>query len=330
MKNFELNKEEKSRILSLHKRMIKEQTGSPTPNNGQLPSQIMGTQQPTQPTLDENNPELLKLREYIKVGCLNNGEILSNKDYTKFIYRNVINNVTFDYYPNGTYKTSDNRNGNYSCQQKIDEYEANQQNLSKEITTSKWMTKDETGATDDQLKNPKMWEKRMFNGIPHYRSLATDKVVGGTTKYQTQIIDSWTKQGWTTANNITQDQIKVAYKVLASPKSEGVFQEDFYVYIPQSEIDKGLDQKKCNDLIGKFFNDWDSNVRKVDGQFATEKLKVERCATMFKNRRIFGIGKTDDYLKVLKGEAKGGRSNSAPDAYSRFRLNNGIYKFDNR
>jgi hypothetical protein len=331
MKNFELNKEEKSRILSLHKRMIQEQTGPPAPNTTQLPPQIIGAQQPTQPTLDETNQELVKLRHYIKIGCLKKGEILSNKDYTKFIYRVVDNNVTYDIYADGTFKTNNNQSGTYTCKSFEDQYAANEKNLSKEIISHGWMTKDQTNATDDQLRNPQMWEKKVnSDGTVLYRSLARDKVVGGTTKDQIDIINSWTGNSWNTANNLTQNELKVAYKVLVSPKSDGVFQEDFYMYIPQSKIDEDLGQKKCNELIGKFFNEWDGNIRKVDGKFATEKLKVERCATLFKNRRIFGIGKTDDYLKVLKGEAKGGRSNSAPDAYSRFRLNNGIYKFDNR
>ena len=97
MKNFELNTEEKSRILSLHKRMIQEQgqTGPSVPNtnNSQSAKQIAGLQTPPQPTLDENNEQLVRLRNYIKIGCLPaGGEILSNKDYTKFIYRFVNNN----------------------------------------------------------------------------------------------------------------------------------------------------------------------------------------------------------------------------------------------
>lgn len=336
MINLILNNTEKNRILSLHKKMIKEQAANTNQSPvGKTPAQIAGMNK--QSTESTENEDLSKIRYYERIGCLSNGETLANKDYTKYIYRVIANNVKYDYYADGTYKASNGETGRYSCQDYIDKYNLGGEDEKIETTrSSKWLTADKTGATQEELNNPSMWEKKKFsNGSILYRSKAAADTMRGTTTEQKQVIDSWTGETgnetiWKTADNLTLPEIQVAYKLLASPKSDGVFNTDFYVYAKQSDIDGGLSQNTCNKLINQFFDDWNKNIRKTNGIFAQEKLKVERCATMFKNRRIFGIGNTDENLKVLKGEARGGRSNTAPDKYSRFRLFNNVYQFDNK
>ena len=330
MKKLELDIREKKRILSLHKKMIQEQTAvSAQQPVGITPSQIAGDTTPSGP--DPNNPDLLKIREYIKIGCLSNGEILANKDYTKYIYRKKSDNVTYDFYADNTYKASNGKSGQYNCNEAQEKFSAAEADFKTENIRSKWIPANETGATQEELNNPNMWESKVINGVKYYRSKVSSDIVGGSTENQKAIINSWTRSGfWKTANQLDASELQVAYKILASPKSDGIFNNDFYVYVKQDDINNVLNQNTCNKLITQFFDDWDKNIRKENSVFAAEKLKVERCATMFKNRKIFGIGKTDDNLKVLNGEARGGKTNSAPDRYSRFRLFNNVYKFDNK
>ena len=335
MKKLELDIIEKNRILSLHKKMIQEQTVDQNQSSvGKSPAQIIGGNNTINNTQD--NPDLATLRNYEQVGCLTGGEILANKDYTKYIYRKVSNNVNYDFYADGTYKSSNGQTGKYSCQDAIDKFNVGERDKNIETERSKWLTADKTNATQEELNNRSMWEVKNFNGVNYYRSVAANDITKGTTTEQKEIIDSWTattngeESIWKTADQMPISERQVAYKILASPKSEGIFNSDFYVYANQNQIRSGLSQNTCNSLINTFFDDWDKNIRKPNGTFAEEKLKVEICATNFKNRKIFGIGKTDDNLKVLNGEAKGGRTNSAPDRYSRFRLFNNVYKFDNK
>ena len=98
MNNFIINKEEKSRILSMHKKLIKEQ------------------QEKTTITEDPNFTILKNAR---KVGCLSNGEIFRDKTKNTYFYRKPSSKEPtkeVDFFADMTYKFVDgSKSGKWKC-----------------------------------------------------------------------------------------------------------------------------------------------------------------------------------------------------------------------
>lgn len=211
--------------------------------------------------------------------------------------------------------------------------------VNKQQNQQEWLLAKDTGATREELSNPAMYETKIIDGSKYYRSKAVNGVFGGNTKRQLELINSWKKDQngndlpWKTINEITQAEYEVSYRVIASPASEKLFPIDLIMCIPPDKVTtitdefggtSQLNQKSCNTKIINFYKEWESDTRKLNGQFAIDKLQVERCVQTFKQGRL---GKADNYVDVLTGKRTGGRNNTSPNAKSRFRLFNNVYRF---
>jgi hypothetical protein len=103
MKKFLIEESEKTKILSMHKALIKEQNSSEEIEEQDVKGGI--------------NSEEDILRKSIKAGCLKNGKILTNTDRSKFVYRATTKSgKEVDFLGDMSYKFRDgSKSGKWAC-----------------------------------------------------------------------------------------------------------------------------------------------------------------------------------------------------------------------
>ena len=101
-----------------------------------------------------------------------------------------------------------------------------------------WKTYDELIASDtkENIMNPLMYEKKIVDGIALYRRTSGKGITGGLDERQQKVVDKWKSQGAKLENEVDAEQAKTWTRKMVSPKSEGLFSEDFYMYFPPSTI----------------------------------------------------------------------------------------------
>jgi hypothetical protein len=98
MKKFRINEEEKTNILSMHKSLMNEQMENST---------------------NTEDPNLTKLRNSIKVGCLSNGKLKRDVSKNIYFYRkpSVSGSGDVDFFSDMTYKFVDgSKSGKWKCE----------------------------------------------------------------------------------------------------------------------------------------------------------------------------------------------------------------------
>ena len=72
------------------------------------------------PVLSQSNQDFEFLKNAISVGCLKNGNVLTNSDKSRYVYRAITNTSKreVDFYPDMTYKFRDgSKSGKWECPQ---------------------------------------------------------------------------------------------------------------------------------------------------------------------------------------------------------------------
>ena len=241
MNKFIIEESEKERILSMHKSLLKEQT---------------------EPSLKD------KLQQFINDGCFPNGnpkvvpmktsnpqksfaiKIESTKTPGKFRYffiDNTYGTVGADgKFKYGTEKWECNTNRIQSDKEKQAKDKAgsesqkaatdsNIENLKKE---GAWKTYDELIATEtkENINNPAMYEKKVVDGVTLYRRTSGRGIAGGLDKRQQDVIKQFQDKGAKLENEVSELESKAWTRKLVSPKSDGLFSEDLYMYFPPNTI----------------------------------------------------------------------------------------------
>jgi hypothetical protein len=312
-----------------------------------------------EPTLQE------KLQALIDDGCVKNGVVVQmgstnpNKQYAikqqstlnpnksrYFFIDNTYGTVGADgKFKYGTEKWECNTNRIQSDKEKQAKDKAgsesqkaatdsNIENLKKE---GAWKTYDELIATEtkENINNPAMYEKKVVDGVTLYRRTSGRGIAGGLDKRQQEVITQFKAKGAKLENEVSELESKAWTRKLVSPKSDGLFSEDLYMYFPPNTITNAdittafedavndqtpQDSSDCKKSIEAYYMAFKKKKVFTDDVLSAMKEKVQACKNEYYGSwGTFGGGKTiDGYLDMLSGKAPGGPSSYGGD--SKWRL----------
>jgi hypothetical protein len=298
-----------------------------------------------------------KLRIGISSGCLKGGTLKRRTSSGDIFYRKPSKEgKEVDFFADMTFKFVDgSRNGKWKCdaisntlskkQQQADDAkseqekadinkvasDANAANLKKE---GGWKTYEELIATEtkENIANPAMYEKKVVDGVTYYRRTSGKGITSGLDERQQKVVDKWIAQGAKLEKDVDAEQAKVWTRKLVSPKSEGLFSEDFYMYFPPTTITNAeittafeqavqdqtpTDSKDCKKTIEAYYMAFKKKKTIEPNMLNAMKEKVQACKNEFKgNWGAFGGGrKLDEYLDVLSGVKDGSDGTKSPRTY---------------
>jgi hypothetical protein len=304
-----------------------------------------------EPTLQE------KLQALIDDGCVKNGVVVQmgstnpNKQYAikqqstlnpnksrYFFIDNTYGTVVDGKFKYGTEKWECNTNRINSDKSKSEGQKtatnSNIENLKKE---GGWKTYDELIATEtkENINNPSMYEKKVVDGVTLYRRTSGRGISGGLDKRQQEVITQFKAKGAKLENEVSELESKAWTKKLVSPKSDGLFSEDLYMYFPPNTITNAeitsafeeavtdqtpQDSSDCKTSIEAYYMAFKKKKVFTDDVLSSMKEKVQACKNEYYGSwGTFGGGKTiDGYLDMLSGKAPGGPSSYGGD--SKWRL----------
>lgn len=332
MKKFIIEESEVKRILSMH-RVVKEQT---TPAS---------TATTAAPAVD---PSLQKLRDAFKAGCFSNGKIYLNKTKNLYYFRGVKQSTKqeVDFFPDMTYSFVDGtKKGKWDCA-KIATAQANAKTAQETQTSSQiniertkkegnWKERKDITDTDANVNNPQMYEKQVVNGETLYRRISGKGIAGALDDRQQTVVTKWEKQGAKLEKDVDSEQAKTWSRKLVSPKSDGLFSEDFYMYFPPNTVNNAAiltafksavtdqtanSKPDCKAAIEAYYSAFKVKAKIEPNTMDAMKEKVQACVNQFKGK--WGIGaftKIDNYVDILTGVERGGPSSYGNDA--KWRLN---------
>ena len=317
MKKFIIEESEIKRIISMH-RTIKEQTS---------------------PAVD---PSLQKLRDAVKSGCFSNGELLLNKTKNTYFFRGIKKSTKqeIDFFPDMTYSFVDgSKKGKWTCPALTKPVEDQiKGNIEKTKREGNWTTKEELLKTDTEqnIENPVMYEKKVIDGVTHYRRKSAGGIGEGLTPDQKSIIDKWTNKGAKLRKELDAEQAKTWISKLVSPASEGYFSEDLIMYFDptitvkdesltatiQNAVKQRIptNQKDCKNTIETYYLAFKKKRPLEPNEFEALKYKTQACKGEYYNDWgiLSGGRRMDNYLDIMSGGI-GGPSRAGDDA--KWRLN---------
>jgi hypothetical protein len=180
-----------------------------------------------------------------------------------------------------------------------------------------------------------MYEKKVVDGITLYRRTSGRGITGGLDERQQEVIKQFKAKGAKLENEVTELQRKAWTRKLVSPKSDGLFSEDLYMYFPPNTITNTeitsafqdavndqtpTDASDCKTSIEAYYMAFKKKKVFTDDVLSAMKEKVQACKNEFYGSwGAFGGGKTiDGYIDMLTGKAPGGPSSYGDD--SKWRL----------
>jgi hypothetical protein len=303
-----------------------------------------------------------RLRIAITSGCLKGGSLKRSKSTGNVFYRKPSAQEPgkeVDFFADMTFKFTDgSKSGKWKCdaigaslankektaadaasQEKTNAEvkvatDANIENLKKE---GGWKTYDEliSADTKENIANPAMYDKKVVDGVTLYRRTSGKGITSGLDKRQQDVITQFKAKGAKLENEVTALEAKAWTRKLVSPKSEGLFSEDLYMYFPPNTVsntdittafeDAVRDQTPessddCKKAIEAYYMAFKKKKIFTDDVLTAMKEKVQACKNEFYGSwGAFGGGKTiDGYLDMLSGKVSGGPSSYGDD--SKWRL----------
>lgn len=342
MKQFLTEDSEKTKILSMHKALMRESKSSEEIDEQDDKGGI-------------NSQEDL-LRKAIKAGCFKNGKILSNNQKTKYVYRTTTKSgKILDFYSDMTYKFQDgSKSGNWSCPQlatdaasqaaaqqtsqetKLD----NESKIASEI--KKGWKKIETLKAEgiDLTTLDKVYDKITIGTVALYRPKGSSTVfTPGTSTQdfnndQQSFVDKFVQKGYK-LNPTRLEQstmVKVTDKELGAP--DDLFPNGlvmFYDPNKQSAI-SGRDETVLGDILDNQSVDRNVCRKNIDDfykSFTRRNSILIDPATINKAKRIVqackdehygkwgvagGGNRLDGYLDILSGNKEGGPTSYGSDS----------------
>jgi hypothetical protein len=337
MNKFNLQEDEKNRILSMHKALIKEQA----------------TAAPTTPDAPKSIKDQLEV--FITNGCVKNGKVVpmksgkfaikqeSTKTPGKFRYLFIDNTVgmadetgKFQILPNKwACNTSEVAKVAADAQTAKTAVDAD---LSKVKKEGEWKTKEELTKTDtaENIENPVMYEKKVVDGVTLYRRKIAGGIGAALTKDQQDIVTKWESQGAKLRKDLDPEQAKTWVSRVVSPASEGYFSQDLIMYFDPTitvkdatittTIQQSLqnriptDQKDCKSTIEAYYLAFKKKRPLEPNEFEALKAKTQACKNEYSGDWgvLSGGRRMDNYLEIMSGGV-GGPSRRGDDA--KWRLN---------
>jgi len=320
MKNNLISESEVKEILSMHK-SLKEQDEKKI-------------------SLDVTS-DLVKLRKAITAGCLKGGKILTNANQSKYVYRATSKTgKTVDFTADMNYKFGDgSKSGKWKCdeiaQMAATAAQVAQQQAANVADTSLlqqeggWQEAKDIKTTRENLENPLMFQKKVVNGVTLYRSVPGSGITGGLTPDQTKVIEKWTAQGAKLRKDLDPEQSQTWTKKLVSPKSAGLFSEDFYMYFPPNTVNNAAITKAfqaayndqtpksksdCKQSIEMYYMAFKTKAKMEPNQIESMKEKVQACVNQFDGKWGGVLSKIDNYVDILRGVREGGPTSYGDDS----------------
>jgi hypothetical protein len=306
MKKFIINEDEKIDILSMHKKLMNEQQEN---------------------SLNSEDPNLTKLRNSIKVGCLSKGKL--KRDTTKNIYfyrkPSATGTGDVDFFSDMTYKFVDgSKSGKWKCEGLVTLASTTSQQQS-EIDQLKtqfgWKTREE-------LKNIGQEElTQLYQKHPKfelYKLKVESGKVGEYTDVQQKFIDQAKGMGYK-LELTPEETASGKYKQYKVPNSENYFPGGLTMfYSSETAVTSGTDieqsfkkqsqgqtpktRKECAETIKTYYEAWETKKDIPQNVFDPMKRKVQACVNTYGNKfsSLGGLfSNVDNYIETLSGGSGG-------------------------
>jgi hypothetical protein len=305
MKKFRINEDEKNNILSMHKTLMNEQLENST---------------------NTEDPNLMKLRNSIKVGCLSDGKLKRDTTKNTYFYRkpSVTGTGDVDFFPDMTYKFVDgSKSGKWKCEglvtlsntqgQQASQKATVDTDIARELEQYGWKKREDIAVTDTELGQ--LYQKHPKYDL--YKLKISNAKVGGYTPEQQAFINQWTSTNEGYVEKLTPEQLALGtYKQVKVPGSEGLFPGGLIMYrqavkIPEISV--------CKDKIKQYYEAFKNRSEELtDSEFNVLKPTVQGCVDKYNGKWGGIFSNVDNYVKVLTGDAPGGPLSTGED--SKFRL----------
>jgi hypothetical protein len=324
MKNNLISESEVKEILSMHK-LLKEQT--------------------EMKKVTDTSSDLVMLRKAITAGCLKGGRILTNANQTKYVYRATTKSgKTVDFTADMNYKFGDgSKSGKWKCdeiaQMEVTAAQAAQQQVANAADTALvqqeggWAEAKDIKTTRENLENPKMFEKKVVNGVTLYRSIIGKGVTAGLTPEQIKVIEKYTKLGGKLRKDLDAEEAQTWSSKVVYPAGT-LFAEDLVMFFPpgnvvgsnrdkidddspmgskiEDEFNKAKNsqtpksKRDCKDTIESYYEAWRTKKRIEPNTLLPMKEKVQACANEFEGKWGGVLSRIDNYVEILRGDREGG------------------------
>jgi hypothetical protein len=306
--------------------------------HSKLKAQILLEQET--PTVNQDEVDRKLINDSVSAGCLKNGKVRFIKGTKKPVYQatTLKSNQVVIFYPDMTYKIpSTGKTGKWKCSkaEQLKAQQASQQELLKtqqaanaeDIALIKkegnWLEAKDIKTTRENLENPKMYEKKVVNGVTLYRSVASSGIAGGLNDEQTNLIKKYADLGYKLRKELDSEQAKTWTSKVVSPASEGIFSQDLVMYFDpnsvansvgtaiETQFDKAVTNQTptskgdCKDTIRAYYDAWKTKKRIEPNTFEPMKEKVQACVNQFDGKWGGVLSKIDDYVKTLRGGSGG-------------------------
>lgn len=290
MKKFIINEEEKSNILSMHKALMNEQMENST---------------------NTEDPNLIKLRNSIKVGCLSNGKL--KRDTTKNIYfyrkPSATGTGDVDFFPDMTYKFVDgSKSGKWKCDGLVTLANTNTQqaaqkstvdtDIARELEQYGWKKREDIAVTDTELGQ--LYQKHPKYDL--YKLKVNTAKTGGYTPEQTAFIENWKTKGY--KSTLTPEELATGtFQKVNVQGSEQYFPGGLIMYKPAAGAQ---DKKTCRDKVKQYYDYWKTKREDISqSEFDQLKSQVQACANQFEGKWGGIFSSVDDDIKTLRGGTGG-------------------------
>jgi len=214
---------------------------------------------------------------------------------------------------------------------KADAEAAAKTNLQLTQKEGEWKKRKDITDTDSNIENPQMYEKKVVNGVTLYRRISGKGIAGALDSRQQAVVNKWLAQGAKLEKDVDAEQAKTWTRKLVSPKSDGLFSEDFYMYFPPTTItnakitaafQKAVQEqtpespKDCKETIEAYYSAFKKKKVIEPNMLNAMREKVQACKNEYYGSwgAFRGGNKIDEYLDMLSGVKAGGPSSYGKDS----------------
>jgi hypothetical protein len=186
-----------------------------------------------------------------------------------------------------------------------------------------WKEAKDIKTTRENLENPKLFEKKVVNGVTLYRSVISSGVTAGLTPEQIKVIKKYTDLGGKLRKDLDAEEAQTWTSKVVYPAGT-LFAEDLVMFFPPSNV-VGADggnieqqfnkasanqtprsKKDCRDTIEAYYEAWRTKKRIEPNTLLPMKEKVQACANEFEGKWGGVLSRIDNYVEILRGDREGG------------------------
>ena len=186
-----------------------------------------------------------------------------------------------------------------------------------------WQEAKDIKTTRENLENPKMFEKKVVNGVTLYRSVISSGVTAGLTPEQIKVIKKYTDLGGKLRKDLDAEEAQTWSSKVVYPAGT-LFAEDLVMFFPPKNVvgaDGGnieqqftkaisnqtpTSKRDCKDTIEAYYEAWRTKKRIEPNTLLPMKEKVQACANEFQGKWGGVLSRIDNYVEVLRGDREGG------------------------